>query len=102
MSHYTAHFGENATIKCQVKSNPNHTFVYWEKTVGDTIIKMTSTTKGISGSTVENPSITIEHVTPTDSGLYTCHAENIVGISSSRSINIKVKAGKSNRNRISK
>lgn len=91
---YIAQYGDKVTFGCNVISYPDHTTVYWEKQVGNTITKLDSTTRGINGSTIDSPSLTIILVTSTDSGSYSCKAENAVGVGSSRKVLLKVDAGK--------
>ncbi|CAC5381762.1 unnamed protein product [Mytilus coruscus] len=67
-----------------VKANPPHFEVYWiqETYKGKTIIRHGDS--GTSGSTTNNPSLTINTTTTTDPGQYTCVAVNVVGNGSSQ------------------
>lgn len=89
----TAQFGDTITFNCTIRSHPNFTKVYWEKRNGDTVTTLTAGTNGITGITIDIPSLTIIFVTSTDSGYYTCNSENVVGVGTSRALNLKVNAG---------
>lgn len=92
-SETTVQFGDTITFNCTIRSHPNFTKVYWEKINGDNVTTLTSGTNGVRGSTVDMPSLTIIFVTSTDSGDYSCNAENIIGVGTSRASKLKVIAG---------
>lgn len=50
-------------------------------------------TVGISGCSIEVPSLTILNVTTSESGLYTCFARNDIGIGESKPIDVTVIGG---------
>ncbi|VDI64481.1 Hypothetical predicted protein [Mytilus galloprovincialis] len=87
---YLAYFGKNITLHCHVTGSPQPTDIYWEKSVNNGSKLIRSDTAGIHGSTLESPSLTIIYVTTVDSGMYMCHAVNIVGIGRSRQIKLQV------------
>ncbi|CAC5426426.1 unnamed protein product [Mytilus coruscus] len=89
----TAHFGEELSIQCTVQSDPVHGKVYWEKRNGDEVTSLTSQTKGIRGITIDQPSLTIMFVASTDTGSYTCYAQNSVGVGKSKTTKLNVVAG---------
>ncbi|CAG2197201.1 PXDN [Mytilus edulis] len=86
-------FGDSVDLICNVKANPLHDLVYWEHNVTGVIRRIFKETDGANGCTVENPSLSIDYVTNTVSGLYTCFAKNVVGVSHSSAINVTVKGG---------
>lgn len=90
---YLAYFGKNITLHCHVTGSPQPTDIYWEKSVNNGSKLIRSDTAGIHGSTLESPSLTIIYVTTMDSGMYMCHAVNIVGIGRSRQIKLQVVGG---------
>ncbi|CAC5410866.1 HMCN [Mytilus coruscus] len=87
---YLAFVGSNITLTCQITGTPEPTDVYWERRVNNSSKFITAGTAGIHGCSLEVPSLTILYVTTLDSGMYTFHAVNPVGIGSSRQIKLKV------------
>lgn len=96
----TAQFGDTISINCTVRSHPNHTHVYWEKRNGDAVTTLTSETNGIRGSSIYMPSLTIMFATSTDTGSYTCNAENVIGVGISQASKLQINAGELNRLKI--
>lgn len=91
---YTAKYGHKVTLNCTVvKATPPHFEVYWilETYKGKTIIRQGEF--GTSGSTINNPSLTINSTTTTDPGKYTCVAVNAVGNGSSQVTVLQVTGG---------
>lgn len=68
--------GDKATIRCQSQARPAVTSVTWKK--GGDVITVTGD-EHFEGGTVEKPSLTIDPVSRTDAGEYTCLVENSVG-----------------------
>ena len=68
--------GQNVTITCQSVARPAVTNVTWKK--GQNVITVTGDGH-FGGGTVQKPSLTIDLVTRTDAGEYTCEMSNIVG-----------------------
>lgn len=91
---YEAMFGEEVAIPCIIESNPVHTHVYWEKKADGVTTRITSTTSGIIGATIQNPTLVILFSTILDSGLYTCYAENLIGIGRSRATSLTIYGGR--------
>lgn len=87
-------YGSLVSLNCTVTALPNHTRIYWKKHKNDIITTITQETEGISGSSIDSPTLIIKFVTLTDTGSYMCFAENSVGIGSSRSTLLTVTGGK--------
>lgn len=87
-------YGQNHTIRCNIKSVPVFTIIYWQQISNGTTINITSNSPGITGITISTPSITILKATPSNSGQYMCFAVNIAGIGQSISINLNVVGGR--------
>ncbi|CAG2214958.1 unnamed protein product [Mytilus edulis] len=87
---HTAKFGESYTMNCQVNANPNHTEIYWQHNSNGLIRIIKADTRGVRGVSLDDPKLTIDSVTTSDVGNYTCFAENIVGTGNSRSVSLKV------------
>lgn len=90
---YKVPFGSDVDLKCSVTAFPNHTNTFWHKNRNDVITTITKDTEGVTGSTIDMPTLTIEFVTTHDAGSYTCFAENSIGIGSSRTILVSVIGG---------
>lgn len=92
---YSINYGEKITLMCKITCSPAHTIVYWQKNQHGKISNITSGYPGITGCTFSNPSLTIEHTTASDTGLYRCIAVNVIGAGISKdNINITVIACK--------
>lgn len=87
-------FGDQAKLVCDVASDLPIILVYWEKKSNSGITRISSTTIGTNGTSLDNPSLTILYSTSTDSGYYTCFAGNVVGKNHSLAINFTVFGGK--------
>ncbi|OWF35465.1 Hemicentin-1 [Mizuhopecten yessoensis] len=74
----TAVLGSSVTLICKVTANPTATGVSWERTIGGVTTPIVLNTKFV-GSTVANPSLTINTLATTDQGSYVCVAENEIG-----------------------
>lgn len=86
-------FGSSYTIECQIISHPAHTTVYWQHNYNGIIRTIKNDTLGVSGIFIDNPSLTIDFITTSDSGKYTCIAENVVGVGKSQDVDLKVNGG---------
>lgn len=89
-STYTGQYGNSVTLVCTVSAVPFQTNVYWEK---DGFAQINSGDNGYSGSTTNNPSLTINSVTTSDQGTYRCFATNIVGTGQSSTTQLTVSGG---------
>ncbi|CAC5388894.1 unnamed protein product [Mytilus coruscus] len=90
----TANFGNEVTLACIVNATPTQNRIYWYKKVNDLnhITFINDGFPGMSGSTVESPSLIIKHATPANDGNYSCFAENAVGITESKPVKLIVRA----------
>lgn len=90
---YNSTFGSIVTLRCNISSSPNLNMVYWQKISNETVSNITSDSPGVYGSTVTNPSLTIQYVTTKDSGQYICYGQNIVGIGRSEPATLTILGG---------
>lgn len=90
LSIYRANFGSDVTLDCEVTSNPFHTSVYWERTINNHMIEITTNSVKYGGSTVNNPSLTIHNFTANDIGSYRCLAVNSISTGLSQLTVLKV------------
>lgn len=81
-------------MECTVFSNSTVLEVYWRRQteVGTQVIRYN--TIGISGSSTEDPSLTIEVTTYSDSGSYICLASNRHGSGQSEVTNLIITGSK--------
>lgn len=88
-------FGKEVTLRCIVNATPKITKIYWYKKINSQshVTFIYAGFPGMSGSTVETPSLTIKSGTPANNGTYSCVAENIVGITGSEPVILIVRAG---------
>ncbi|VDH95558.1 Hypothetical predicted protein [Mytilus galloprovincialis] len=88
-------FGKELTLTCIVNATPKITKIYWYKKVNSQnhVTFIYAGFPGMSGSTVETPSLTIKSGTPANNGTYSCVAENVVGITGSKPVILIVRAG---------
>lgn len=88
-------FGDKITLGCLVNAFPQPTKIYWTKRNNDIspIVLINKEFPGISGSSIETPSLTIEYATPANKGYYSCFAENTAGVTESKPVNLIVLAG---------
>lgn len=93
---YTVQHASSVTLTCFVEVNEEYPvyYVYWEHNNAGVITKIDNGTKGMSGSTVETPSLTILFTTPSESGLYVCAATNSIGTGNTSPITLNVIGGK--------
>lgn len=90
---YTAHYGDPITLECDINAIPVPTRIFWYKTVNGIRIEMSNGFAGTLGSTLKTPSLTIVFATSSDTGRYTCFAQNAAGVGQSQSTVLKILAG---------
>lgn len=78
-SQYSVNIGSSRTLECTVTANPTHTNVYWQRNVAGQLTQITIDNVKYSGSTVGNPSLTVNNAENNDEGFYICFATNSVG-----------------------
>lgn len=89
-------YGRSLTIECSVQASDNSPSVleiYWKYINNGVITKIDQYTDGISGSSIETPSLTILIMTSSESGIYTCFARNNLGTGQSKQVNVTVTGG---------
>ena len=91
--------GSSVTLGCTVTSNPGHFQVFWRKTVNgqESDINVVNSGGKYSGSTVANPSLTINNAASSDEATYICYATNSVGTGQSTSTSLDVVGSKYSR-----
>jgi hypothetical protein len=95
LQNYNSNIGSTVTLGCVVTSNPAHTTVYWQRidsNGGGSNINMNS--GKYSGSTVNNPSLTISSSALSDEGNYRCYATNSIGTGQSQNTYLDVVGSK--------
>ncbi|CAG2212939.1 HMCN [Mytilus edulis] len=90
---YNAKFGHSVTLECNVSTHTALTRIYWEQNSSGNVIILSSDLAGISGASIENPGLTINVATSSDSAWYTCVAENKFGIGKSKVSRLNVVGG---------
>ncbi|XP_063415303.1 uncharacterized protein LOC134697161 [Mytilus trossulus] len=88
--YYSASISESVTLQCAVTSSLTVTSVYWYKIVYGKMKILNSTSSGISGSSISNPSLTIINAALCDQGQYTCLATNILGVGQSANTSLSI------------
>ncbi|CAC5425257.1 HMCN [Mytilus coruscus] len=83
-------YGQPFTLDCNITSFSNYTSVYWQQLYNGTTSNITSDYPGLTNISTMFPSMTIMKAVSSNSGLYTCYAENIVGTGSSDAVNVTV------------
>ena len=89
---YSVNNGGQVTLGCTVTSTSQVTSVFWQRNVNGFVTTITSNTNTnkYSGSTVNNPSLTIFNSASSDAGTYTCFASNGFGTGTSTSTSLTV------------
>lgn len=93
-SAYSVTKGSTLTLKCSVAATPAVTSVVWKRTINGVESYVITDGATYSGSTPNNPSLTIIGVNRTDAGTYVCSATNIVGTVESGQTVLSVTGGK--------
>lgn len=87
----TVEAGVDVTLNCDVKAIPSATEIYWERKTNNSTTIIHKKSLQVEGSTVSNPSLTIQSASVSMSGKYTCFAKNPVGVDSGVEIVVKGK-----------
>ncbi|CAC5425483.1 unnamed protein product [Mytilus coruscus] len=89
-----ANFGDSVTLECIVHARPTPRKIYWKKRINNDTPTMSinKESPGISGSSIETPSLTIKYATPANEGYYSCFVENTAGVTESKPVNLIVLA----------
>ncbi|CAG2221471.1 HMCN [Mytilus edulis] len=89
-----ANFGDSVTIECIVHAIPTPRNIYWKKRINNHTPTMSINKEcpGISGSSIETPSLTINYATPVNERYYSCFVENAAGVTESKPVNLIVLA----------
>ncbi|XP_063428596.1 hemicentin-1-like isoform X19 [Mytilus trossulus] len=89
---YSVNYGNAITLVCSVSGSPSATSVYWQKLKNGqtTTINSNTNTNKYSGSSTQNPSLTINNADDTDSATYTCFAVNSIGLANSQQTSLSV------------
>ncbi|XP_052080992.1 immunoglobulin superfamily member 10-like [Mytilus californianus] len=89
-----ANFGDSVTLECIVHAFPTPRKIYWKKRINNHTPTMSINKEfpGISGSSIETPSLTIKYATPANEGYYSCFVENTAGVTESKPVNLIVLA----------
>lgn len=91
---YNSMFGQSVTVHCGILSSSPILNVFWERNSSTEVSTITPGISGIEGSTTEDPSLTLLVTSYSDSGTYTCLAENSDGVGRSESVTLLVTGGK--------
>lgn len=91
LSKYPVDYGNSVQLVCTVTATPTHTQVYWTKVQsGQEVTINTANSAKYSGSTVNNPSLTINNADLNDETFYVCKARNSVGLGQSQQTYVDV------------
>lgn len=91
---YIGTLGQSIKLQCDIYATPPHTHVFWYKYVNGNTTVIDNGYTGTSGITLQSPSLTITSAAASETGHYTCLAENAAGIGKSQSTYLKILAGK--------
>lgn len=93
---YEVPYGNSVKLKCIVKTNGKFPVknINWHFNNTGVITTINSSTQGIAGSSLKNPSLSILFATTSESGVYTCLATNTIATGTSSPIIMSVIGGK--------
>lgn len=91
---FVVNYGDTFTINCSISETHQITTVYWQKYSNGIVSRLEKGLAGTKGITIDNPSLTIDFASMTDSGIYTCIASTSFGLGKSKAANITVHGGK--------
>ncbi|XP_052081119.1 low-density lipoprotein receptor-related protein 1-like [Mytilus californianus] len=80
-NHYVVDYGSSLTTDCSFQTsewNPVRE-IYWQVNNSGVVTQIVKETEGISGSSIESPSLTIFNATSSESGTYICYVRNDIG-----------------------
>ncbi|XP_063412590.1 hemicentin-2-like [Mytilus trossulus] len=89
---YVVDYGRSVTTDCSFQTsewNPVRE-IYWQFNNSGVITHIAKETKGISGSSIETPSLTIFNATSSESGTYICYVKNDIGTGQSKPIYVTI------------
>ena len=89
-----ANQSQTVTLHCLITAGLPSSIVYWKKYANGIFTNVPGIT---SGGTISFPSLVFPSVEVTDSGTYSCFAQNSVGVSNSSLITLTVHPGKLNK-----
>lgn len=92
---YSVEIGSAVTLECQIKSDPPHNSVQWQRVLEGVPqnLDVSNSIKYVGG-TSNTPSLTIQNVADSDEGNYICTATNAMGTGSSSQTNVDVTGSK--------
>ncbi|XP_071149869.1 uncharacterized protein [Mytilus edulis] len=89
---YVVDYGSSLTTDCSFQTsewNPVRE-IYWQFNNSGVITHIAKETTGISGSSIETPSLTIFNATSSESGTYICYVKNDIGTGQSTPIYVTI------------
>ncbi|CAC5364614.1 HMCN [Mytilus coruscus] len=91
-SKYEVNYGRSVTLRVAIQSNKENPVreVFWKLNNNGVITTIDSETKRISGNSIENPSLTIQTVTTSEAGNFTCFGTHDRGTAISKTIVVQV------------
>ncbi|OWF53625.1 Titin [Mizuhopecten yessoensis] len=93
---YSVVTGQSVTLACTVSASPTHFNVFWQRIDNNVTSSISIDGSKYSGSTVNNPSLTITNADSNDNTSYTCSATNAVGTGTSGQTTLGVTGSKAN------
>ncbi|OWF56211.1 Titin [Mizuhopecten yessoensis] len=87
---YSVVTGQSVTLGCTVSASPTHSNVFWQRIDNGVASSISIDGSKYSGSTVNNPSLTITNAGSNDNTVYTCSATNAVGTGTSSQTSLSV------------